>query len=273
MKTLIFLSHIHEESELAIIIQSAIEDEFSGFVDVFVSSDGKTIPAGANFLKRIDEGLINCIGAIYLISPISVKRNWINFELGAVWIRNVISTKNGGPEIPTIPFCHSGISPGQLPMPLINLSAIQTNNSSNLEIAFKSIQLAVGGKGNLKTDFDKLASAILKFERNYTIGENLLKLFKAVNLKKPEMQTVVNQSKALGNGQQLKIILGFRDNSLLQTLRTIEDNELNGLLGVQFENPGMRVSDLHGAQSGGEITLTILTNILIDFETKLITNI
>lgn len=273
MKALIFLSHIHEESELAKMIQKAIEEEFSGFVEVFVSSDGKTIPAGANFLKRIEDGLINCIGAIYLISPISVKRNWINFELGAVWIKNAISVKNSGPEIPTIPFCHSGINPGQLPMPLINLSSIQANNSSNLEIAFKSIQTAVGGNGKLKTDFDKLATEILNFEKTYTIGESLLKLFKALNLKKSEMQFVINQCKALGKGQQLKIALGFRENSLLQTLKSIEENDLNGQIGILFEKPALRVSDTHGAQNGGDITLTVLTNNIIDFETKFITNI
>ena len=45
----IFLSHIHEEKELAIIIKDAIEEEFSGFVEVFVSSDGMSLPSGSNF--------------------------------------------------------------------------------------------------------------------------------------------------------------------------------------------------------------------------------
>lgn len=99
----IFLLHIHEESALARLIKQALEDEFSGFVDVFVSSDGTSIPAGSNFLKRIEDGLVGCIGAIYLISPASVKRNWINFELGAVWARNIMNLRDGKPEIPTLP--------------------------------------------------------------------------------------------------------------------------------------------------------------------------
>jgi hypothetical protein len=164
------------------------------------------------------------------------------------------------------------MTPSQLPMPLTNLSSIQANNSSNLEIAFKSIQIAVGGNGKLKTDFDKLASKILKFEKTYTIGKSLLKLFKAINIKKAEMQIVINQCKALGNGKQFKIELGFRENSLLQTLKSIEENELNGQIGILFQKPGLRVSD-QGAQNGGEITLTVITNNIIDFETKLIENI
>lgn len=46
---MLFLSHITEEKELAAIIKSAIEEEFGGFVEVFVSSDGISIPAGSNF--------------------------------------------------------------------------------------------------------------------------------------------------------------------------------------------------------------------------------
>ena len=158
---LIFLSHIHEEREMALALKKAIESEFAGFVEVFVSSDGTSIPAGANFLKRIENGLIECIGAVYLISPTSVKRNWINFELGAVWARNAASVKTSGPEIPTLPFCHSGCTPGNLPMPLNNLNAIQANQSAQLEFAFRSLQSAVGGKGALRTDFDQLASAVV----------------------------------------------------------------------------------------------------------------
>jgi hypothetical protein len=121
---LIFLSHIHEEAEMAAVFKDAIENEFSGFVQVFVSSYGIGIPIGVNFLNKIEHGLIECDGAVYLIIPTSVKRNWINFELGAVWIRSVGNIKMGGPEIPAIPVCHSGCTPGTLPMPLNNLNAV-----------------------------------------------------------------------------------------------------------------------------------------------------
>lgn len=164
----IFLSHIHEERELAVLFKRAIEDEFSGFVEVFVSSDGVSIPAGANFLKRIEDGLVECIAAIYLISPLSVNRNWINFELGCVWIRNSLSVRANGPEVPALPICHSGIKPSQLPKPIDNLNAIEGNQSSRLEFAFKSIQSAVGGRGVLRTDFDELARKVIEFERGYT---------------------------------------------------------------------------------------------------------
>ncbi|UNU29271.1 toll/interleukin-1 receptor domain-containing protein [Aeromonas hydrophila] len=173
---LIFLSHIHEERELALLVKQAIEEEFSGFVTVFVSSDGTSIPAGSNFLKRIEDGLIDCIGAIYLISPSSVKRNWINFELGAVWIRNIKNLRDGREEIPAIPVCHSGMTPSNLPQPLNNLNAIPANQASQLESAFRSLQNAVGGRGSLRTDFDELARKIINFENTYTITDRINKI-------------------------------------------------------------------------------------------------
>lgn len=265
MAALIFLSHIHEESVLAQIIQKAIEDEFSGFVEVFVSSDGKTIPAGANFLKRIEDGLINCIGAMYLISPISVKRNWINFELGAVWIRNSISVRNNGHEIPTIPMCHSGVTPGQLPMPLTNLSAIRANSSSQLELAFKSIQAAVGGKGVLKTNFDALAQSIIIFENQYTMGDNLLKLFSYIGVNNAQINQVISQCKTLTKGAILKIPLGMRDNSLIKDLKSLETTELKGHLAVNQTSSGMGFGS-QGAITGGDVEISISRDLVVDFE-------
>ena len=269
MASLIFLSHIHEETLLAQIIQRAIEDEFSGFVDVFVSSDGRTIPPGANFLKRIEDGLINCVGAIYLISPFSVKRNWINFELGAVWIRNSLSIKSSGPEIPAIPICHSGITPSQLPMPLTNLNAIEASNSAQLELAFKSIQNAVGGKGSIKTNFDNLAQQIIQFEKKYTLGDNLIELFKSFGISHSDIVQVINQCKGLGRGQNLQLNLGFRDNSFFQLVKALEGNELHGHISVSMQSAGVQFGT-QGAVNGGDITVNVKTNIVLDFETELL---
>lgn len=173
----IFLSHIHEEKELALLIKCALEDEFSGFVRVFVSSDDKSNPSGTNFLNRIEDSLVSCLSALYLISPVSVGRSWINFELGAVWIRNFISLQNDGPPIPAIPVCHSGMSCGGLPKPISDLNAIAANDPAGLESAFKSIQTAVGGSGNLKTDFHAISLKVFRFEKNYTLNSWVKKIF------------------------------------------------------------------------------------------------
>lgn len=272
MKNLIFLSHIHEEKDLAKLIQEAIENEFSGFVKVFVSSDGSTIPVGANFLKRIEDGLTECIGGIYLISPKSVKRNWINFELGAVWIRNVLNIKNNSSEIPTIPFCHSGITPSALPMPLTNLSAIEANNSAHLESAFKSIQTAVGGSGNLKTDFDELAKNIITFEKKYTLGDSLVSLFKTIGTTNEQVSAVIAQCKQLSKGGRIKLSLGFVEQAIITNIKKIIADNLQPYVSVSQESSGIGFGN-QGAINGGDTFLEVSTDLVLDFENELTSKI
>lgn len=259
---LIFLSHIHEESALARLVKQALENEFSGFVDVFVSSDGTSIPAGSNFLKRIEDGLISCIGAIYLISPASVKRNWINFELGAVWVRNIMNLRDGKPEIPTLPVCHSGTAPGGLPAPLNNLNGISANQASQLEFAFRSLQAAVGGRGALKTDFDALATQIIAFEQQYTLGANLAKMLsllggdKHLLVKHCEQQPPVNTT---------TIDCGFVETNTVQAIKAFEANELKGHLQVTVDMPGTSFGPL-GAVNGAQVKITIPVSLVLQFK-------
>lgn len=67
--------------------QNAIGNEFGGLVKGIVSSAGTCISAGANFLEAAEYALVDCVGALYLISPVSVRHPRINFELGAMWSR------------------------------------------------------------------------------------------------------------------------------------------------------------------------------------------
>ncbi|SFF23398.1 TIR domain-containing protein [Paenibacillus algorifonticola] len=204
MSRLIFISHIHEEQELAILFKDALEEEFSGFVDIFVSSDGTSIPAGAHFLKKIEKNLIECSAALFLISPFSVNRNWINFELGSVWIRNQLNELNQGPAIPAVPICHSGMDFSKLPHPINSLNAIQANMPSQIEFAFRSIQAAVGGRGKLKTDFFDLASKISRFEGRYTKGEKIKKFVYTFTNNPSEIYQLIDN-----NPSALRVVLSI----------------------------------------------------------------
>lgn len=259
----IFLSHIHEEKELALLIKNAIESEFSGFIEVFVSSDGVSIPAGSNFLKRIEDGLVNCIGAIYLISPVSVKRNWINFELGAVWIRNAINQRNEKEDIPTLPFCHSNMSPSALPQPIGNLNAIVANQSSQLEFAFKSLQTAVGGKGALRTDFDKLAQDIIDFEMKYTLGDSLKQFFDLLNGDtKSLIAYCETQPPTVGF---VKLELGTIENETIKKIRELESGALKGYIKMDVKSSSIDFGS-SGAISGGKVDVELDISLVKDFK-------
>lgn len=264
-QNLLFLSHIHEEKTMAILLKNAIEEEFGGFVDVFVSSDGTSIPAGANFLKKIEDGLVNCIGAIYLISPASVKRNWINFELGAVWVRNAISIREGKPEIPALPFCHSGLTPSGLPAPLNNLNGISATEASQLEFAFRSIQAAVGGKGKLRTDFDNLAAQILELQDQYTLGDNLKKLLK---LLQGNTQILLEHCKKQDPSTSISLDCGFIKTDVIQQIKSLEERALKGHIKLTTENSGITFENT-GAVNGASVNVLISAGFILRFESIL----
>lgn len=111
MKRKIFISHIAEEKDIALSLKSFLTKNYLGLFDVFVSSDSNSLELGENWLNVVLDSIKNCDLMFVLCSPISVNRPWIAFEAGAGWSK----------QIPVIPVCHSGISPGELPLPLRTL--------------------------------------------------------------------------------------------------------------------------------------------------------
>ncbi|WP_204371520.1 toll/interleukin-1 receptor domain-containing protein, partial [Burkholderia multivorans] len=198
-KPLIFISHIHEEGALAKLFKDTIETEFGGFVEVFVSSDhegiarGPGIAAGSHFVEAVESGLVNCIAAFYLISPKSVRRPWVNFELGAVWCRGAVQKASGGDRIMALPVCHSGVTPSGLPAPLNALNAISATRASDLEFAFESLQRTLGVSGSpLRTDFQNFAASAKRFEDLYTIGEVLARNLHETLTVRDDVQSLID---------------------------------------------------------------------------------
>src|SRR5436853_4915577 len=97
----VFISHVSSETELAQVLKRHLIRDFPD-LDVFVSSDGKSIQAGDNWLDELRKALRNAKVVIVLCSLESIGRPWVNFEAGAGWIQR---------RIQVIPVCHSGMRP------------------------------------------------------------------------------------------------------------------------------------------------------------------
>lgn len=128
-KSIIFISHITEERELAISLKNYLDKKFLKSIEVFASSHEESIGLGDEWINTVKHSLKNCNLEIVLCSPVSVSRPWINFEAGGGWIRN----------IPVVPLCHSGLTPSELPIPLKTLQGGEIRQKSALEKLFKKI--------------------------------------------------------------------------------------------------------------------------------------
>lgn len=86
-KTLFFISHIHEDYQLAASLKDLIEEAFAGAVEVFVSSE--SIAPGDDGRERIRDNLQRADDFLILLTPRSYTRPWVNFEAGAALGRNI----------------------------------------------------------------------------------------------------------------------------------------------------------------------------------------
>ncbi len=128
-----FVSHISEESAVAVALKSALRRDFLGLLDVFVSSDTDSISAGDDWLQSVEEALQQSALLIMLCSPASIRRPWMNFEAGAAWALHT----------PIIPVCHGGLSPRDLPVPLSLRQGIAIGDAEGLRKLYMRVARAL----------------------------------------------------------------------------------------------------------------------------------
>jgi hypothetical protein len=181
-KTTVFLSHIAEEAELGAILKVSLERDFLSMVNIFVSSHSDSLRPGAKWLQQVDIELTKAAVLIVLASPISVQRAWVNFEAGAGWSKNV----------PVIPLCHSGMTPGGLPLPLGLLQAFQASDAAKLRELYKVIADAMGCSVPA-LDGSALVAEIVQFEAAYGLETSALVELRAIRSKVPDLLGAMRQ--------------------------------------------------------------------------------
>jgi hypothetical protein len=149
----VFISHIAEESGIAQWLKAQLDRDFLGGLDIFVSSDRSTIGAGRRWLDDVQKALKEADLQIVLCSTASVAKPWVNFEAGAVWLR----------DVPVVPVCHSGLQPQGLPVPLSMLEGIELSNPEGLAKLYDSVGTALGLR-TPNVDFPALATAAKTLE-------------------------------------------------------------------------------------------------------------
>lgn len=128
-KPILFISHISEEKETASLLKEFFENAFLDAIEVFVSSNEKSITYGAKWLDRITTALQSCNMMLILCSKKSVQRPWINYEAGF----------GNGRDVDVIPVCYAGQDKGQLPAPLSFYQGLNLFDSGVLESLMEQI--------------------------------------------------------------------------------------------------------------------------------------
>ncbi|MDP2843793.1 MAG: toll/interleukin-1 receptor domain-containing protein [Acetobacterium sp.] len=142
-KPVIFISHASTDKPVANILKQEIEVVFGDAVEVFVSSLSGSIEPGSDWLKAIQKKLDDATIVVVLITPISINRPWIWFEIGASWLKMVEKKRK------IYPLCAPEIELGSLPEPLSRLQALSLGKTDDIKEFFKALR-DVFGFGEMK---------------------------------------------------------------------------------------------------------------------------
>jgi hypothetical protein len=142
-KPTIFISHATSDAEFAVVIQREIEKVFANGVTVFCTSSPGAIAAGGDWLHEIEQKLNSAHAVIAIVTPVSIERPWLWFEVGATWSKG----RQGDCRI--YPLCTKEIVLSDLPAPLNRLQALSLARAVDLKLLFESL-IEQFGFGNIK---------------------------------------------------------------------------------------------------------------------------
>jgi len=81
-KPAIFLSHSSADSTALRLLKDFLSEKTGGSVELFLSSDGQSIPLGRNWVHTIQAALEGCQLMFVFLTPASLNSAWLFFESG-----------------------------------------------------------------------------------------------------------------------------------------------------------------------------------------------
>ena len=130
----IFISHIREEFQVALVLKKWIESAFADHCEVLTSTDPEGIPSAAQSLEKNERAFEEIKALILLCSPDSIQKPWTSFEAGCAWLRKIC----------IIPVCYSGLTADQLPQPLAIFPGFDLNQRDFAQKLFMTLAKELG---------------------------------------------------------------------------------------------------------------------------------
>ena len=143
-KPTLFISHAASDGEFANTVKQEIDKVFSKGIDVFCTSSPGAISAGKDWLSDIEDKLEKAQAIVAIVTPVSIERPWLWFEIGATW------GKGRTGDCIIYPLCAPEIELGNLPPPLDRLQALSMGKAIDLKLLFEGF-IDQFGSGNIKS--------------------------------------------------------------------------------------------------------------------------
>lgn len=88
-KPTLFFSHSSKDKTLIKSIKDKLIKYTGGVLDIFMSSDGQSIPFGTNWIHKVEEGLNNAKIMFVFVTENSISSGWIYFEAGFAYEKGI----------------------------------------------------------------------------------------------------------------------------------------------------------------------------------------
>lgn len=88
-KPTLFFSHSSKDKELVLSIKNKLDMVTGGVMEIFMSSDGQSIPFGTNWIHKIEEGLKAAKLMFVFVTENSISSGWIYFEAGYAYSKDI----------------------------------------------------------------------------------------------------------------------------------------------------------------------------------------
>jgi len=88
-KPTIFFSHSSKDKNAILKIKNKLDSATGGVLDIFMSSDGQSIPFGTNWIHKIEEGLQAAKIMFVFVTEVSISSGWIYFEAGFAYSKGI----------------------------------------------------------------------------------------------------------------------------------------------------------------------------------------
>ena len=142
-KPVIFISHAATDEPIANVLKAEVDRVFANGVYVFASSVPGVMTPSSDWLNSIKENLDKAKAVVVLVTPTSINRPWIWFEVGASW------SKMSDGQGTIYPLCAPEIEFSELPEPLNRLQALSLGKAEHIKLFFQTL-CDQFGFGNMK---------------------------------------------------------------------------------------------------------------------------
>lgn len=88
-KPTIFFSHSSKDKEIVLSVKNKLDKATGGVMDIFMSSDGQSIPFGTNWIHKVEEGLKSATIMFVFVTENSISSGWIYFEAGYAYSKGI----------------------------------------------------------------------------------------------------------------------------------------------------------------------------------------